>query len=80
MGYQEGDVIQLEDGLHYAIINRIELNGNLYFNMLSVTKPLNIKIVKVTEDPSGTVLEEVSNKEEFDSIMQYISELDIEED
>lgn len=78
--YQEGDVIQLDDGLHYAVVHKIEMNGKVYLNLLSITKPINIKFLEQKEDEQGALLEEVTNKEELDTLLKYISELDIEED
>lgn len=76
MSYQEGDVIQLDDGLHYAIVHKIEKNGKEYLNLLSITKPLNVKFLEV----KGDLLEEVSNEEELDMLIKYVSEVEIEED
>ena len=75
MNLELGDVIQLSDGIDYAIIQKIESNKIVYLYLLSTTKPLQTIIVRQKNDEDEIVLESIHNKEELDYILYKIGQM-----
>ena len=75
MNLELGDVIQLSDGVDYAIIQKIESNKIVYLYLLSTTKPLQTIIAKQKNEENEIVLETVNNEQELDYILYKIGQL-----
>ena len=74
MNLEIGDVIQLNDGLDYAIVKKIELNKNSYLYLISTTKPIQTVIAKEKTENDKIVLETITDKDELDYVLFKMSQ------
>lgn len=74
MNLEIGDVIELNDGMDYAVIQKILSNKNIYLYLISTSKPVETIIAKQKEDQENIILETVSDKEELDYVLYKISQ------
>ena len=75
MNLELGDVIQLTDGLDYAVVKKVESNKSIYLYLISTTTPLQTIIVKQKNEDNQFILETVNSKEELDYVLYKISQL-----
>lgn len=68
---KEYDVVVLEDGLEYAVIDEITKNGNTYVYLVNVQDEEDFCIRKVVENDTEKFLVGLSSNEEFDEALLY---------
>lgn len=74
MNLEIGDVIQLNDGMDYAIVQKIESNKNIYLYLITTTKPVKTIVAKQKQEEENIILETVSDKEELDYVLYKIGQ------
>lgn len=75
MDLEIGNVIQLSDGLDYAVVQKIVVNKINYFYMITTNAPLQTIIVKQKDVDGEIVLETVVDEEELDYILYRIGQI-----
>ncbi len=74
MNLEIGNVIQLSDGLDYAIVQKVVVNRQNYLYMITTSTPVQTVIAKQKEDEKEIVLETVTDKEELDYVLYKIEQ------
>lgn len=74
MNLEIGDVIQLNDGMDYAVVQKIESNKNIYLYLITTTKPVKTIVAKQKQEEENIILETVSDKEELDYVLYKIGQ------
>ena len=72
---KELDVIKLEDGIEYAIVQKIEKNNNTYLYLTNIDDEKDFCIRKLIIQNGEEVLIGLDDDEEFDKALSYLNEL-----
>ena len=72
-GDMELDVIDI-DGIEYAILTQLPLNGNTYAYLGALDDPETFMIRKIIEEDGEQFLVKLDNEEEFDSALLLFTE------
>lgn len=75
MNLEIGNVIQLSDGLDYAVVQKIVVNKVNYYYMITTNTPLQTLIVKQKDEKDEIVLETVTDQEELDYVLYRIGQV-----
>ena len=70
MEEKEYDVVVLEDGLEYAEINKMKLNGKTYIFLTNLKNDDDFCIRRLIKKDNKEFFEGLSSKEEFDEVLR----------
>ena len=71
---KEVDVIRLEDGIEYAIIQKLEKDGNTYLYLTNVDDDKDFCIRKLIIQDGEEVIIGLDDDIEFDKALSYLNE------
>ena len=76
---QIGEIVELDNGKEYVIINKLELHNIKYDFLVSNFKPLEIVIGTEKEVNGLVVIEEIKDNDELEYVLSKFSQLNEEE-
>ena len=72
---KEIDVITLEDGIEYAVIEKLEKDGNTYLYLTNVNDEKDFCIRKLVIQNGEETLIGLDDDNEFDKALSYLNEI-----
>ena len=72
---KEVDVIKLEDGIEYAVVQKIEKEGNTYLYLTNVDDEKDFCIRKLIMQDGEEAIIGLDDDKEFDKALGYLNEI-----
>lgn len=72
MKIEEGEIRTLHNGKEYVVVNVKNINNQVYVNLVSNFKPLEMIFAKAVELAGKVVLVEITDQEELNTFMQSL--------